>query len=82
MIEVLIDAVADTLEEVNAEALHNAVGGTVAEFEALSDIKAETLVEVLHHTSAKIKVKTVGDTTGKVKNQGGARHAGLHACLG
>ena len=50
MIEVLIDAVADTLEEVNAEALHNAVGGTVAEVEALSDIKAETLVEVLHHT--------------------------------
>ena len=55
MIEVLIDAVADTLEEVNAVAQHNAVGGTVAEVEALSDIKAETLVEVLHHTSAKDK---------------------------
>ena len=55
MIEVLIDAVADTLEEVNAEALHNAVGGTGADVEALSDIKAETLVEVLHHTSAKDK---------------------------
>ena len=34
MIEALIDAVADTLEEVKAEALLNAVGGTVAEVEA------------------------------------------------
>ena len=34
MIETLIDAVADTLAEVKAEALLNAVRGTVAEVEA------------------------------------------------
>ena len=34
MIEALIDAVADTLAEVKAETLLNAVRGTVAEVEA------------------------------------------------
>ena len=34
MIETLIDAVVDTLAEVKAEALLNAVRGTVAEVEA------------------------------------------------
>ena len=34
MIEALIEAVADTLAEVKAEALLNSVGGTVAEVEA------------------------------------------------
>ena len=34
MMETLIDAVADTLEEIKAEALLNALCGTVAEVEA------------------------------------------------
>ena len=34
MIEALIDDVADTLADEKAEALHNAVSGTVAEVEA------------------------------------------------
>ena len=55
----LIDAVADTPAEKKAEALLYGLGDTVAEaegaklYKTLSNIKAKTLVEVLHGTLAK-----------------------------
>ena len=55
----LIDAVADKPAQVKAEALLHGLGDTVAKAEAqtpnktLSNIRAKTLVEVLHDTLPK-----------------------------
>ena len=78
----------DTLAEVTAKALLNALGDTVAEVEAetlyktLHDMRAETLVEVLLDTLAKKRGRHSWWHKGRSKNQGAARHAGLHASLG
>ena len=69
MIETLIDAVADTLAEIKAAALLNALCATVAEVETLSDIKAEKLVEVLHHSPAKDKGRNSWLYNGQSKKQ-------------
>ena len=66
-----------------AEELLHALAETVAEVEAetLSDMKAETLVEALHGTLAKDEGRNNWYHTGRSKNQGTARHAGLHVSL-
>ena len=55
MTELLIDALADTVEEVKAKTL----------YQTLNDIKTETLIEALNHTLAKDESRNTGQHTTK-----------------
>ena len=79
---------ASTPADVKADAPLHGLAGTVAEVEAenlyetMSNMKAETLVELLHHMLKIAACRNSWRHTERSRNQGLTRYATLHPNLG